>query len=66
MSPCDRNAFSSAATWNASDGAHFVGERYLGIKIPPSNLKPDFLKQAQAFANELADRFVETSNGKAV
>ena len=30
-------------------------ERYLGVKIPPSNLKPDFLEQAHAFANNLAD-----------
>jgi flavodoxin len=30
-------------------------ERSLGIKIPPTNLKPDFGDQAQAFANKLAD-----------
>jgi menaquinone-dependent protoporphyrinogen IX oxidase len=30
-------------------------ERYLGVKIPPSNLKPDYVEQAQVFANELAD-----------
>jgi hypothetical protein len=30
-------------------------ERYLGVKIPPSLLKPDFLEQARTFANELAD-----------
>jgi flavodoxin len=30
-------------------------ERSLGIKIPPTNLKPDFDGQAQAFANTLAD-----------
>ena len=30
-------------------------ERSLGIKIPPTNLKPDFGDQARAFANELAD-----------
>jgi hypothetical protein len=30
-------------------------ERSLGIKIPPTNLKPDFGDQATAFANELAD-----------
>jgi flavodoxin len=29
--------------------------RYLGIKIPPTNLKPDFTEQAQRFANQLAD-----------
>lgn len=30
-------------------------ERYLGVKIPPTNLQPDFTGQAQAFANKLAD-----------
>jgi len=30
-------------------------ERYLGVKIPPTNLKPDYGDLAQAFANELAD-----------
>jgi hypothetical protein len=30
-------------------------ERYLGVKIPPTNLKPDFPGQAQVFANRLAD-----------
>jgi hypothetical protein len=30
-------------------------ERSLGIKIPPTNLKPDFGDQAQEFANKLAD-----------
>jgi menaquinone-dependent protoporphyrinogen IX oxidase len=33
-------------------------ERYLGMKIPPSLLKPDYMEQAQAFANELADGLV--------
>jgi menaquinone-dependent protoporphyrinogen IX oxidase len=30
-------------------------DRSFGIKIPPTNLKPDFGDQAQAFANKLAD-----------
>src|SRR3954463_13449873 len=30
-------------------------ERYLRVRIPPTNLKPDFREQARAFANELAD-----------
>jgi hypothetical protein len=30
-------------------------ERYLGVKIPPTNLRPDFPGQARAFANKLAD-----------
>jgi hypothetical protein len=31
-------------------------ERSFGIRIPPTNLKPDFGDQARAFANTLADR----------
>jgi hypothetical protein len=31
-------------------------ERSFGIKIPPTNLKPDFGEQAETFANQLADR----------
>jgi len=30
-------------------------ERYLGVKIPPTNLTPDFAGQAQGFAAKLAD-----------
>jgi menaquinone-dependent protoporphyrinogen IX oxidase len=30
-------------------------ERYLGVKIPPTNLQSDYLGQAQAFATKLAD-----------
>ena len=30
-------------------------ERYLGVKIPPTNLKPDYVEQARAFAIRLAD-----------
>jgi menaquinone-dependent protoporphyrinogen IX oxidase len=33
-------------------------ERYLGVKIPPSMLKPDYGDQARAFANSLADQLV--------
>jgi hypothetical protein len=33
-------------------------KRSLGIKIPPTNLKPDFGDQARAFANDLADSVV--------
>lgn len=36
-------------------GAGENRERYLGVKIPPSMLKPDYDEQARAFANELAD-----------
>ena len=31
-------------------------ERYHGVKIPPTNLKPDYLERAQAFATGLADQ----------
>jgi len=31
-------------------------QRYLGVPIPPANLKPDYRERAQAFANELANR----------
>jgi hypothetical protein len=30
-------------------------ERYLGVKIPPSLLKPDYTEQARTFASGLAD-----------
>jgi menaquinone-dependent protoporphyrinogen IX oxidase len=33
-------------------------ERYLGVRIPPTNLKPDYPEQARAFATELADRVI--------
>jgi hypothetical protein len=36
-------------------GTGEMRERRLGIKIPPTNLKPDFGDQADAFANQLAD-----------
>lgn len=36
-------------------------ERSLGIRIPPTNLKPDFGAQAQAFANKLADSLDTTA-----
>jgi menaquinone-dependent protoporphyrinogen IX oxidase len=32
--------------------------RYLGVKIPPTNLKADYTEQARAFATGLADRLV--------
>ncbi len=31
-------------------------QRYLGVRIPSANLKPEYLAEAQPFANELADR----------
>lgn len=41
-------------------------ERYPGVKIPPSGLKPDHLEQTQTFANKLADGLDKLSSGKAV
>ncbi len=35
--------------------------RYLGVKIPPTNLKPDYAETARTFAARLADRLVKTS-----
>jgi menaquinone-dependent protoporphyrinogen IX oxidase len=34
-------------------------DRYLGVKIPPTNLQPDDLDSARAFANRLADRLTQ-------
>jgi len=36
-------------------GTGEMRERSLGVKIPPTNLKPDFPGRAEAFANKLAD-----------
>jgi hypothetical protein len=36
-------------------------KRSLGIKIPPTNLKPDFGGQADVFANKLADSLVPSA-----
>src|SRR3954454_13373512 len=33
-------------------------ERYLGVRIPPTNLTPDYPEQARAFAAELARRVI--------
>jgi len=40
-------------------------ERYLGVKIPESNLKPDYQEQAEAFANKLADGLSGTNGAAA-
>ena len=41
-------------------------ERSLGIKIPPTNLKPDFGDQATAFANTLADSATQASRDELI
>jgi menaquinone-dependent protoporphyrinogen IX oxidase len=40
-------------------------ERYLGVRIPPTNLKPDYLEQANAFAGELANDLPASVDGEA-
>ena len=37
-------------------------ERYLGVRIPPTNLQAGDLEQAREFARRLADRIVEPSS----
>ena len=41
-------------------------ERYLGVKIPPSGLKQNYVEQANEFANKLADGLDEIRLEKAV
>ena len=36
-------------------GSGEMRDRAMGIMIPPTNLKPDFVDQADTFANQLAD-----------
>ena len=36
-------------------GTGVVKDRYFGVKIPPANLQPSYVGEAQAFAGELAD-----------
>ena len=36
----------------------------LGIKIPPTNLKPNVRHEAQAFANKLADSLGSSSQNR--
>jgi len=38
-------------------------ERYLGVRIPPTNLKPDYREQARAFAAELANGLQRSPGG---
>jgi menaquinone-dependent protoporphyrinogen IX oxidase len=39
-------------------GSGELRERYLGVKIPPTNLTPEYAEQARAFATRLADGLV--------
>ncbi len=36
-------------------------ERYLGVKIPPTNIQPDHLEAARTFAGGLATRILDTT-----
>jgi menaquinone-dependent protoporphyrinogen IX oxidase len=36
-------------------------DRYLGVRIPPTNVQPDQLEQTRTFAATLADRLFETA-----
>ncbi|HEY1568225.1 MAG TPA: hypothetical protein VGF68_14455 [Solirubrobacteraceae bacterium] len=38
-------------------------ERYLGVKLPPTNLKPDYVELAQGFATRLADGLPGNARG---
>jgi hypothetical protein len=38
-------------------------DRYLGVKIPPTNLQANYVDQARAFAGGLADRLVAAGGG---
>jgi menaquinone-dependent protoporphyrinogen IX oxidase len=40
-------------------------DRYLGVKIPPTNLKPDFQQRTETFAHELADGLAGASRRQA-
>jgi hypothetical protein len=44
-------------------GTGEMRERSLGMKIPPTNLKPDFAAQAEGFANKLADGLLAAAGG---
>jgi hypothetical protein len=36
-------------------GTGVIKDRYLGVKIPPANLQPSYVRESQEFAGELAD-----------
>ena len=55
MKPNDGGQIRSLLALLSYFGKGEMRERSLGIKIPPTNLKPDFGNQAEAFANKLAD-----------
>jgi hypothetical protein len=38
-----------------------IKDHYFGVKIPPANLQPSYVRESQAFADELADSLGCTS-----
>jgi hypothetical protein len=45
-------------------GTGVIRDRYFGVKIPPANLQPSYVKESQAFAGELADSIGCTSQSE--
>ncbi len=39
-------------------------ERYHGVKIPTTNLQPDYVEQAREFATRLADRLIDDADSR--
>ncbi len=50
------NQVTSMLSWGMFMKRGEPRERFLGVKLPPPNLKPDFDKQARAFVDGLVDR----------
>ena len=49
------NQVKSMMSWLSYMRSGEMKERWFGVKIPPTNLKPDFEEQAREFANRLLD-----------
>jgi hypothetical protein len=49
------NQVRSMMSWLSYMRSGEMKERWFGVKIPPTNLKPDFEEQARDFANRLLD-----------
>ena len=46
-------------------GTGVIKGRYFGVKIPPANLQPSYVRESQAFAGELADSMGCTNESSA-
>lgn len=53
-------SFRSMLSLTSYLGSGRYRDRYLGVRIPPTNVQPDQLEQARTFAAELADRVLST------